>query len=590
MRTPLAAALFFAAAGCGEPGPEPTADGNQVFFTRAPAELRAVELAGGTLAITGGGRFAVASDPEHDRVWVVDLTTGRLKGKVGFPAGSAPQRLVEDGSGKVRVALRGIGKVATFSPSTLTVGETIDACAEVRGLTWSKDTSSLLVACAGGELVTIKDGVRSAVTPARDLRDVVRVGGKTWVSTFRSAQLLEVDPAGAVVAEVKLPTIDLVKIDAKQTAFVPAVAWRTIAIGGEKIVTVHHRNVEGDIAAIQVPNAPVGPAYYQNVCNSSIVRSTVTVVDKGVVVGSIDLSGVLPVDVAVSPDNTELAVAQPGSGFVQRVQLAAALNGVAGGICAPANREVAALGEVTGVAFTPQNDLIVHTRTPLAIWVLGKSGGERTQRQILLTADQVKSEGHDLFHKAAGAIACASCHPEGGDDGHVWTLFKQDLRTQSLAGNVVETAPFHWNGKLSSMKAIVNETFVGRMGGAEPEPAVVVELSKWMTKIPQLKTGSAAPAEVIEAGKALFNDARVACASCHSGARLTNNATMDVGTGGAFQVPSLRGVSLRGPWMHNGCATTLKDRFGDCGGSRHGDVSALVPAQLDALVAYLETL
>ncbi|WP_437548016.1 hypothetical protein WME97_48425 [Sorangium sp. So ce367] len=43
--------------------------------------------------------------------------------------------------------------------------------------------------------------------------------------------------------------------------------------------------------------------------------------------------------------------------------------------------------------------------------------------------------------------------------------------------------------------------------------------------------------------------------------------------------------------MHDGCAKTLRDRFDPvCGGDRHGDVSALAPAQLDDLVAYLESL
>ena len=49
--------------------------------------------------------------------------------------------------------------------------------------------------------------------------------------------------------------------------------------------------------------------------------------------------------------------------------------------------------EVTGVAYTPQNDLVVHTRTPMAVWLLGKAGGPRTQQQILLSSAQVKSTG-----------------------------------------------------------------------------------------------------------------------------------------------------------------------------------------------------
>ena len=60
----------------------------------------------------------------------------------------------------------------------------------------------------------------------------------------------------------------------------------------------------------------------------------------------------------------------------------------------------------------------------------------------------------------------------------------------------------------------------------------------------------------------LFEDtARAGCITCHSGPRLTNAQTVDVGTGAPFQVPSLVGVGTRGPFMHDGCAKTLDDRF-----------------------------
>ena len=68
--------------------------------------------------------------------------------------------------------------------------------------------------------------------------------------------------------------------------------------------------------------------------------------------------------------------------------------------------------------------------------------------------------------------------------------------------------------------------------------------------------------------------------------------TVDVGTGGPFQVPSLRGVAWRAPFMHTGCAATLADRFaGACGGGdKHGVTSTLTASQIGDLTAYLETL
>jgi cytochrome c peroxidase len=79
--------------------------------------------------------------------------------------------------------------------------------------------------------------------------------------------------------------------------------------------------------------------------------------------------------------------------------------------------------------------------------------------------------------------------------------------------------------------------------------------------------------------------------SFHDGPQLTTNETVDVGTGGEFQIPGLHGVGLRAPYLHNGCAATLHDRFGACGGGdEHGQTSQLSAQDIDDLVTYLETL
>jgi CxxC motif-containing protein (DUF1111 family) len=72
---------------------------------------------------------------------------------------------------------------------------------------------------------------------------------------------------------------------------------------------------------------------------------------------------------------------------------------------------------------------------------------------------------------------------------------------------------------------------------------------------------------------------------------LTNNQTVDVGTGGPFQVPSLVGVASHAPFLHDGCAKTLEARFVDCGGgARHGNVAGMSDAERADLVRYLEAL
>jgi mono/diheme cytochrome c family protein len=135
--------------------------------------------------------------------------------------------------------------------------------------------------------------------------------------------------------------------------------------------------------------------------------------------------------------------------------------------------------------------------------------------------------------------------------------------------------------------------FTGRMSGPMLDTAEKQALENWVDTIKLLPVVMAGldPAAVTR-GQALFSDASVGCATCHAGALLTNNTTVDVGTGAAFQVPSLRGVSWRAPFMHTGCASTLAGRFDPTcgGGDKHGMTSQLQPNQVSDLVTYLDTL
>jgi mono/diheme cytochrome c family protein len=130
------------------------------------------------------------------------------------------------------------------------------------------------------------------------------------------------------------------------------------------------------------------------------------------------------------------------------------------------------------------------------------------------------------------------------------------------------------------------------MSGPELETDQVASLTRWLDAVPALPTLAPSDPAAVERGRALFHDTRVACATCHGGPLLTNNKTMDVGTGKPLQVPTLRGLRWRAPFMHDGCALTLADRFtAPCGGGdRHGITSHLTPTQIADLVTFMQSL
>jgi mono/diheme cytochrome c family protein len=216
-----------------------------------------------------------------------------------------------------------------------------------------------------------------------------------------------------------------------------------------------------------------------------------------------------------------------------------------------------------------------------------------SKHTIVLPGGFGYDSGRALFHReTSSGLACASCHPEGRDDGLVWEFAGIGLRrTQSLAGNILARAPYHWNGDMADLDQLMHDVFQKRMGGGGLTRSQLLSLGPWLDRIPAPKSSASADVAAIERGRAVFDSIDVGCANCHSGPNLTNNMLLNVGTGGLLKVPSLIGVSARAPFMHDGCATTLRDRFGACGGGdAHGKTSTLTEAQLADLIGYLESL
>ncbi|MEZ4239722.1 MAG: c-type cytochrome [Myxococcota bacterium] len=188
--------------------------------------------------------------------------------------------------------------------------------------------------------------------------------------------------------------------------------------------------------------------------------------------------------------------------------------------------------------------------------------------------------GLALFHEAApSGVACATCHVDGADDAHTWQFAGQGARrTQPLGGGLRATAPFHWDGALADLTALFLDTGVLRMGLPPAEPQQIEALGAWLDGLP-----AAPPSSDVDdaAGAALFVSA--GCTGCHEP---PGAGSVDVGTGGAFQAPPLRGLEARLPLMHDGCADTLEARFDPaCGGADHG--APLTPDQIAHLVAHL---
>ena len=133
-------------------------------------------------------------------------------------------------------------------------------------------------------------------------------------------------------------------------------------------------------------------------------------------------------------------------------------------------------------------------------------------------------------------------------------------------------------------------TWQANMGGDPLTPEQETSLQDYVAQL-RAPAGLAVEPSQLEAGAAAFLTA--GCGGCHNPSRdFTNDGTADVGRG-MHKVPSLIGLLNAAPYMSDGCAATLEQRFADpaCGGGdKHGNVSALSEPERAALVSYLQSL
>jgi hypothetical protein len=361
---------------------------------------------------------------------------------------------------------------------------------------------------------------------------------------------------------------------------------RRIADGGDGRAFVLHQVHVDDPVPLTIAGEP---AYGTGAC-LAVARPLLSWIGEDGFESSVRIDAVLPLDVVawVGGDGA-FQVPTPIVGAVEAgagpgFQSVYPPEGLAdpSQFCVPRTVLGSTEGPVVGLAMGPDGAVAV-TRAPFT--VVSAAGD-------LLAADPGAhaDDGLRLFHASSpSGVACATCHPGGRDDAHTWDFEEMGpRRTQALNGGLVATAPFHWDGTLPDLGALFVETGVTRMGHAPRSPAEVDALAAWLDQLP-LSASEVSDPVAVAAGETAFTVA--GCAECHPPPFYTDNRTVDVGTGGSFQVPSLRGVSRRLPLMHDGCAATLADRFDEtCGGDAHGQTASLSANELADLIVFLESL
>jgi mono/diheme cytochrome c family protein len=217
-------------------------------------------------------------------------------------------------------------------------------------------------------------------------------------------------------------------------------------------------------------------------------------------------------------------------------------------------------------------DIDVGSRLPFAI-------------EAAQPLDPALAEGRKTFHAPLGfdGRACASCHPDGRDDGLVWSSPHGPLQAPVLAGRLADTQPYGWLAGGATLHDHITET-MKRIGGVPMHKGTMDSLVSYLGA---LKPRAPRALNAIEKrGRTLFASAEVGCATCHQNGG-SDGLRHDVGTGGTFDTPSLAAVGTSAPYMHDGRFATLRQAIA---GNAMGSTKHLGEDDLAALVAYLKTL
>ena len=244
-----------------------------------------------------------------------------------------------------------------------------------------------------------------------------------------------------------------------------------------------------------------------------------------------------------------------------------------------------------GLAIGTEDKLLVwcaFTRSVVTVGATVAAGPSLVES----TLAPAQHAGLVAFHTATPKIsdltgvACGSCHLDGRSDGMSWRIHGRDLQTPMLAGRLVGTAPFKWDGSAKDLRTSVAST-INRLAGAGLGKRQLAELVAYLEALPAVRVPTRDPAAVAR-GKVEFEHG---CAGCHDGPALTDRQLHRFGKEPPLDTPSLVGLAASAPYLHDGSAATLEVVLRERA-TVHGMAESsreLGDRAIADLVAYLET-
>lgn len=610
---------LFAAPACARRAP--SARVRPLSPTKVGGAIVLVEMA--------GRKLAYVADEDERAVRTVDLAS-RTELAV-TPLDAAPGQLLVTDAGLVVVALRTASAVAVLEPpadpaAPLERRCTVAAAVEPSGLAATPDGAHLLVTSRWGHALTAYETGTLKVAFTVDLpRDPLAVvtsgdGARAFVSHVTGARLSVVD-----LQEHAARQIDLRQIEPPFSLAMKPVHWST----GQGYTLA--RSTSGRIFAPEIlanpnptPGVPTGG--YGPGGSPSQIGDIAAVDEAGEHLETTPVLDfrdhadcLLPRAAAIDEASGRLLVAclgvdaiiaydatarNPHLAPIRRWKVASGPTGIA--LDSAERRAVVWSQFAHTVSLISLDAASLRPRPTVGLRLLATNITPHYQTEVSFTLpshaapmDATLALGRRLFHAAGDAKiagdgrACASCHPDGRDDGFTWATPDGPRQTPILAARLDGTAPYGWNGANAGLAEHVHRTFA-RLFGHGLEPKESAALLAYVRRM-DVPSSQAAPRPEASRGEAIFHSAEAACATCHVDGATLDGKTHDVQSRikgdktAEFDTPSLRFLGQSAPYFHDGRYATLADLLRGVDGTM-GHTAHLDEGDRSALLAYLEAL
>ncbi|GIV34418.1 MAG: hypothetical protein KatS3mg031_1953 [Chitinophagales bacterium] len=557
-----------------------------------------------SLAQDGDGKIWILNRDDAT-IQIYDDNTGNME-TIALPHGSMPVALViRPDKQKAYVSLYATGKLAKIDVSSRTVEDEIAIGSFPKGLAVSRDNQLLFVTKF---ITNFRDSGEVALLDAETLTPLKTVklapdqsvdseiSGKGVVNYLNSVTL---SPDGrlALVPAKKDNTFRGLLRDGEPLNFENTVRPMVALINLQSREEDYNARI--DINNGDLPSFAAFSRFANLIFVSMQGNDRVDVFDAytSALITSVEGVGAAPQGLVLSPTGDTLFV----HGFLSRTISAYDISRIVNQVSA----EITKIGDVV----TVKNE---------------------TMDPIVLKGKKIFYNANDNRMNKDKYLSCATCHLDGDHDGRVWDLTQlgEGLRnTIPLNGRAgMKHGPVHWTGNFDEIQDFEGQIrdLAGGRGfmrdvdfhvGSRSQPmgdtkagfsddldalaAYIASLDNF--GISPYRNADGSLTEEGKRGKQVF--ARLQCGLCHGGRDFTDSETgllHDVGTikptSGTrlgrpllgLDVPTLKGLWLGAPYLHDGSKLTLWEALNARDNTlRHSDLSNLTGQEASDLIAYL---